>query len=91
MSARRPREHRVHRRGVEKPTMHWALLIEEGYFKPPKKRALEDILKGLERKGISTKGKEEKVASSLMRRVKSGILVKEIGDDRKNRWAEPEK
>jgi uncharacterized protein (DUF362 family) len=69
----------------------FALLVDEGYFKPPKKRALEDILKGLESKGISTKGKDEKVTSFLKRRVKSGILVKEIGDDRKHRWAEPEK
>jgi uncharacterized protein (DUF362 family) len=69
----------------------FALLVEEGYFKAPKKRTLEDILKGLERKGISTKDKEEKVASFLTRRVKSGILVKEIGDDRKHLWTQPEK
>jgi uncharacterized protein (DUF362 family) len=69
----------------------FALLVAEGYFKPPKKRTLDDILKAFERKGISTKGKEEKIPSFLARRVKSGILAKEVGDDRKYRWAEPEK
>jgi hypothetical protein len=66
------------------------LLLEEGYFKPPKKRTLDDILKALERKGISTKGKEEKIPSFLARRVKNGTLAKEAGDDRKSCWAEPE-
>jgi hypothetical protein len=66
----------------------FALLVEEGYFKPPRK--LDDILKALERKGISTKGRGEKIPSFLARRVKSGTLVKEVGDDRKSRWAEPE-
>jgi uncharacterized protein (DUF362 family) len=68
----------------------FALLVEEGYFKPPKKRTLDDILKALERKGISTKGKEEKIPSFLARRVKNGTLAKEVGDDRKSCWAEPE-
>jgi uncharacterized protein (DUF362 family) len=68
----------------------FALLVEEGYFKPPRKRTLDDILKALERKGISAKGKEEKIPSFLARRVKNGTLVKEVGDDRKSRWAEPE-
>ncbi len=34
----------------------FALLVEEGYFKPPKKRTLEDVIKALDRKGLSTKG-----------------------------------
>jgi uncharacterized protein (DUF362 family) len=66
-----------------------ALLLEEGYFKPPKKRTLEDVLKALERKGLSTKGKEDKIPSFLARRVKNGTLIKEGGDDRKFYWAEP--
>jgi hypothetical protein len=68
----------------------FALLFEEGYFKPPKKRTLDDILKALERKGISTKGKENKIPGFLARRVKNGTLAKEAGDDRKSCWAEPE-
>jgi hypothetical protein len=67
----------------------FALLLEEGYFKPPKKRTLEDVLKALEKKGLSTKGKEDKIPSFLARRVKNGTLIKEGGDDRKFYWAEP--
>ena len=66
-----------------------ALLVEEGYFKPPKKRTLEDILEALERQGISTKGKEEKIPSFLARRVKNDTLIKEGDDDRKFYWTEP--
>jgi uncharacterized protein (DUF362 family) len=68
----------------------FALLVEEGYFKPPKKRTFEDILKALERKGVSTKGNEEKIPSFLTRRVKKGTLVKERDEKRKQFWAEPE-
>jgi hypothetical protein len=66
-----------------------ALLLEEGYFKPPKKRTLEDVLKALEKKGLSTKDKEDKIPSFLARRVKNGTLIKEGGDDKKFYWAEP--
>jgi uncharacterized protein (DUF362 family) len=65
-----------------------ALLVEEGYFKPPKKRTLEDIIGALERKGLSTKGKEDKIPGFLARRVKNGTLTRESGDDGKFRWAE---
>ena len=68
----------------------FALLVEEGYFKPPKKRTLEDVLKALERKGLPTKGKEDKVPGFLARRVKSCTLAKERGDDGKSYWTEPE-
>ena len=68
----------------------FALLVEEGYFKPPKKRTLDDVLKALERKGLSTKGREDKMLGFLVRRVKSGTLVKESGDDGKSYWMEPE-
>jgi hypothetical protein len=50
---------------------------------------LEDVLKALERKGLSTKGKEDKIPSLLARRVKNGTLIKEGDDDRKFYWAEP--
>jgi uncharacterized protein (DUF362 family) len=68
----------------------FALLVEEGYFKPPKKRTLDDILKALERKSIPTKGKEETISGFLARRVKNGVLVKEVGHDRKPCWTESE-
>ena len=67
----------------------FALLLEEGYFKPPAKRTLEDVLKALERKGLSTKGKEDKIPGFLARRVKSGTLVKDVRTDKKFYWAEP--
>jgi len=68
----------------------FALLVEEGYFKPPRKRTLDDVLKALERKGLSTKGKEDRILGFLARRVKSGTFVKESGDDGKSYWMEPE-
>jgi len=68
----------------------FALLVEEGYFKPPKKRTLEDVLKALERKGLPTKGKEDKIPGFLARRVKSSTLTKEKDDDGKSYWMEPE-
>jgi hypothetical protein len=68
----------------------FALLIEEGYFKPPKRRTLEDVTKALERKGLSLKGKEDKIPGFLARRVKSGTLTLQNGDDSRFYWAEPE-
>jgi uncharacterized protein (DUF362 family) len=67
----------------------FSYLFEEGYFKPPEKRTLDDIIKALERKGLSTRGKEEKIPSFLARRVKSRTLVKERGDDGKSYWVQP--
>ena len=51
-------------------------LIHEGFFKHPNKRTIEDVVKALKAKGLSTKGKEGKIASSLTRRVKKGVLKK---------------
>jgi uncharacterized protein (DUF362 family) len=68
----------------------FSLLVEEGYFKPPKKRTLDDILKALERKGLSTKGEEDKIPGFLARRVKSGAFAKKEGEDGKSYWTEPE-
>lgn len=51
-------------------------LIREGFFKLPNKRTIEDVAKAFEAKGLSTKGHESKIASSLARRVKKGILKK---------------
>jgi hypothetical protein len=68
----------------------FALLVEEGYFKPPKKRTVNDVLKALEMKGLSTKGKEDKIPGFLARRVKSGTLAKEGVVDGESYWTEPE-
>jgi hypothetical protein len=68
----------------------FALLVEEGYFKPPKKRTINDILKALKRKGIVTQGKEDKIPGFLARRVKSGSLMREDPADGKSYWSETE-
>lgn len=49
-------------------------LIREGFFKFPNKRTRENVTKALEAKGLSTKGKERRIADSLSRRVKKGVL-----------------
>ena len=51
-------------------------LIGEGFFKQPNKRTMEDVVEALETRGLSTKGKETKIADILTRRVKKGILKK---------------
>ena len=51
-------------------------LIEEGFFKQPNKRTIEDVVKALDARGLPTKGKETKIADNLARRVKKGILKK---------------
>jgi len=67
----------------------FALLLEEGYFKPPKKRTIDEILNALERKGIPAKGREEKIPSFLARRVKNGSLAKGQDENQKSFWTEP--
>jgi len=51
-------------------------LIDEGFFKKPNKRTLEDAVDALEAQGLPTKGKETKIADILARRVRRGILKK---------------
>jgi uncharacterized protein (DUF362 family) len=51
-------------------------LIREGFFKLPNKRTVDDVARAFEAKGLSTKGNEGKIASSLARRVKKGVLKK---------------
>lgn len=63
-------------------------LVEEGYFKPHKKRTTSDILKALERKGIDTTGNDDKVLGFLARRVKSGTLTKTDSEDGRVYWSE---
>ena len=63
-------------------------LIREGFFKHPNERTMEDVVKALEAKGLSTKGKEGKIASSLARRVKKGVLKKSKVSNRWIYWTE---
>jgi len=63
-------------------------LIREGFFKQSNERTIEDVVKALEAKGLSTKGKESKIASSLARRIKKGILKKAKTSDGWIYWAE---
>jgi uncharacterized protein (DUF362 family) len=51
-------------------------LIHGGFFKQPNGRTINAITKALEAKGLSTKGMENKIANSLNRRVKKGVLKK---------------
>lgn len=58
-------------------------LIREGFFNHPNKRTLEHVVKALQSQGLSTKGEERKIPSSLARRVKKGVLRKAKVS---NRW-----
>jgi len=51
-------------------------LIHEEFFKLPNKRTVNDVAKAFEARGLSTKGNEGKIASSIARRVKKGVLKK---------------
>jgi len=63
-------------------------LIREGFFKHPNKRTLEHVVKALESKGLSTKGKEDKIPNFLARRVKKGVLKKSKGSNGWVYWTE---
>lgn len=63
-------------------------LIQEGFFKLPNKRTREDIAKALEARGLSTEGKEGRIASSLSRRVKKGVLKATKGPNGWVYWTE---
>lgn len=49
-------------------------LIREGFFSHPNQRRIDEVVKAFEAQGLSPKGKEDKIASSLARRVKKGKL-----------------
>ena len=51
-------------------------LIREGFFKHPNRRTLEHVVKALESKGLSTRGKEYNISNSLSGRVRKGVLGK---------------
>jgi len=63
-------------------------LIREGFFKHPSERTLGYVVKALESKGLSTKGKEDNITSSLARRVKRGVLKKSKVSNGWVYWAE---
>jgi diketogulonate reductase-like aldo/keto reductase len=63
-------------------------LIREGFFRHPKKRRLEHVVKALASKGLLTKGNEDKIAGFLMRRVKKGVLKKSFDSNGCRYWTE---
>jgi uncharacterized protein (DUF362 family) len=64
----------------------FASLVKEGFFKPPNKRTVEDIIQALQAKEISTEGQEKKIQNFLTRRVKNGTLTKESDKSGKFYW-----
>ena len=63
-------------------------LIHEGFFNHPNKRTLEHVVKALESKGLSAKGKEDNISNSLSGRVKKGVLRKSKVSNGWVYWAE---
>ncbi len=63
-------------------------LIRDGFFKENKKRTLEDVIKSLETRGLSTKGKERRINDILARRTKNGMLKKNTTPDGRVYWSE---
>ncbi|MEE8632285.1 MAG: aldo/keto reductase [Candidatus Bathyarchaeia archaeon] len=63
-------------------------LIREGFFKHPNQRTLEQVVKVLESKGLLTQGKDGRIADSLARRVKKGVLKKSKVSNGWVYWAE---
>jgi uncharacterized protein (DUF362 family) len=63
-------------------------LIREGFFKQPYKRAMRDVVKALETRGLPTQGKENKIVDSLARRVKNGQLKRFKSSDGQIYWSE---
>ena len=63
-------------------------LIQDGFFKLPNKRTRKDVAEALEARGLSTEGKEQKIADSLSRRVKKGVLKSDKTPDGWVYWTE---
>jgi diketogulonate reductase-like aldo/keto reductase len=63
-------------------------LIREGFFKHPNERTLEHVVKALESKGLSTRGKKDNISNSLAGRVKKGVLRKSKASDGWVYWTE---
>ena len=63
-------------------------LIREGFFKHPNKRTLEHVVKALESKGLSIRGKEDNISNSLSGRVRKGVLRKSKASNGWVYWTE---
>lgn len=63
-------------------------LIDEGFFKQPNERTIDEILKALETRGLSTKGKKDKILDILTRRVRKGILKRSKVSNQWVYWTE---
>jgi len=63
-------------------------LVQEGFFKQPGGRTIEDVIKALETRGLSAEGKEGKIEIFLARRVKKEILRKSKNSDGKICWTQ---
>jgi len=63
-------------------------LISDGFFEPPNKRTIDEVAKALEARGLSTKGRENKILDSLARRVRKGVLKKTKNSDGWVYWTE---
>jgi uncharacterized protein (DUF362 family) len=66
----------------------FAGLVREGFFKQPEGRTSDEITKALEKRGLSTKGKEKNIADILSRRVKRGVLKKHKRSNAQVSWAD---
>jgi hypothetical protein len=69
-----------------KANVIFASLVKEGFFKQPNRRSIEDMVDALEARGLPTKGKENKIADILERRVRRGILKKHKTPNGKAYW-----
>lgn len=63
-------------------------LANEGYFKLPNRRTVDDVIKALETKGLETQGKKDKIEAALARRVKKGTLRSSKDAEKRLYWAE---
>ncbi len=63
-------------------------LIQNEFFKLPNKRTRKDVAKALEAIGLPTEGKERRIANSLSRRVKKGVLKSAKYPDGQVYWTE---
>jgi uncharacterized protein (DUF362 family) len=63
-------------------------LMNEGYFRLPNKRTIDDITTALQAKGLETQDKKDKIMAALIRRVKNGALQSSKNLDRQLFWTE---
>ncbi len=63
-------------------------LMKEGYFGPPCKRTIRDVVEALQAKGLETQDKQDRIKAALIRRVKNGSLKSSENLDKQLFWAE---